>query len=259
MGPDAKMKYRNCAICALRCVLAEGKPGGACGLYELREGSIAERFGDTFLVACPISIETMPILHFHPGAKFFQISTTGCNLDCPGCISTVLVREMSPDSRALKRLDAEQVVDMAEQAGCEGIAFLMNDPLIPLSGGENVHRCVQRTLFGMQKISIEQVLEYDPQAVVSHEEVFFERLAADPKWKGIRAVRDGRVYRIPRKPFNWFDRPPSFMRILGIQWMMRKLYPERYPLDLPAETRRFYKLFLNVDLDDAAIRELLHP
>jgi cell division FtsZ-interacting protein ZapD len=26
---------------------------------------------------------TMPILHFHPAAKFLQISTMGCNFDCP--------------------------------------------------------------------------------------------------------------------------------------------------------------------------------
>jgi pyruvate-formate lyase-activating enzyme len=71
----------------------------------------------------------MPMLHYHPGAKFLQISTTGCNFNCPGCISTVIVREMSPESRALKHLTPQEVVDEAVQKGCEGIAFLMNDPL----------------------------------------------------------------------------------------------------------------------------------
>jgi pyruvate-formate lyase-activating enzyme len=102
---------------------------GACGLYAVNQGNIVERYPDYFLVACPISIETMPILHFHPGAKFLQVSTTGCNFNCPGCISTVLVREITPDSRALKRLSAEEVIARAVETGCQGIVFLMNDPL----------------------------------------------------------------------------------------------------------------------------------
>lgn len=77
--------------------------------------------------------------------------------------------------------------------------------------------------------------------------------------ENIRAVQAGRVYRIPKEPFNWFDRPPSFMRLLGVRWLACKLYPSDYPLDLAAETRCFYKLFLNVSLDDAAVRKLLQP
>jgi pyruvate formate lyase activating enzyme len=125
------MNQRNCTICELRCRLGQGRPG-ACGLYELNDGRIVERYPDHFLVACPISIETMPMLHFQPGAKFLQITTTGCNFSCPGCISTVLVREMTPDSRALKHLSADQVIAMAVETGCQGIVFLMNDPLAAL-------------------------------------------------------------------------------------------------------------------------------
>jgi iron complex transport system substrate-binding protein len=58
-------------------------------------------------------------------------------------------------------------------------------------------------------------------------------------------------------PFNWFDRPPSFMRLLGIHWMMHNLYPQTYPIDMVAETRHFYRLFLNVDLNEAAARKIL--
>ncbi len=122
------MQSENCTICERRCRLTEGGTG-ACGLYELTGGHIVERYPNRFLVACPISIETMPIFHYHPGAKFLQISTTGCNFNCPGCISTVLVREMAPDSSALKHLTPHQIVTMAIETGCSGIVFLMNDPL----------------------------------------------------------------------------------------------------------------------------------
>jgi len=131
--------------------------------------------------------------------------------------------------------------------------------LIQLSGGENVHRCAQRTRMGKQKVSMEQVLGYDPQVIVSHEKAFFAHMAGAPKWQNIRAVQNGRVYRIPTRPFNWFDRPPSFMRLLGLKWTMHTLYPQAYPIDIAAETRSFFQLFLNVQLDDAALKDLLKP
>ena len=130
---------------------------------------------------------------------------------------------------------------------------------VHLGGGLNVHQCADRTTYGMQKISMEQVLRYDPQVIVAHEPMFFATAARNPKWKNIRAVRDGRVYQIPRTPLNWFDRPPSFMRLLGAKWMLHRLYPGYYPVDLAAETRRFYKRYLNVTLDAAATRKMLQP
>jgi iron complex transport system substrate-binding protein len=129
--------------------------------------------------------------------------------------------------------------------------------LIPLSGGENVHKCNSTNLYGMQKISMEQVINYDPQIIVSHDSMFLSSIKKDARWKNIRAVREGRVYRIPTAPFNWFDRPPSFMRLLGLKWLTNRLYPEAYPVDMAAEVRRFYKLYLNVTLDEASAREII--
>lgn len=147
--------------------------------------------------------------------------------------------------------------------GADGLSTECSDSvhaqMIPLSGGRNVHRCDDSTTYGMQKVSMEQVLQYDPQVIVSHEPLFYDTVDEKPGWKNIRAVRDGRVYRIPRAPFNWFDRPPSFMRLLGAKWLTNKLYPQVLPMDMVAETQRFYLLFLNVTLDPAAAGKLLEP
>lgn len=121
----------NCDICENRCKVAEGGTG-ACGQYRRVGDAMLECHPDRYLIVCPILIETMPMLHFHPGGKFLQISTAGCNFDCPGCISTVIVREMNAASRMLQKLDANQVVTAALKQGCRGIAFLMNDPLASL-------------------------------------------------------------------------------------------------------------------------------
>lgn len=117
-----------CHVCENACPIPLGKIG-RCGRYTNRGGIVSELYPNTYLLACPIRIETMPILHFHPGARFLQVSTIGCNFDCPGCISAVIVREMHPQSVALQQYSPEQIVEKALEHDCEGIAFLMNDPL----------------------------------------------------------------------------------------------------------------------------------
>ena len=118
----------HCPICERRCVLEPGRTG-ACGRYAREGGTVVERYPDRYLITSPISVETIPLLHFHPGAAMLQISTVGCNFDCPGCIATVTARDMRPDSPALRHLPPEAVVELAVDQGCRGVAFLMNDPL----------------------------------------------------------------------------------------------------------------------------------
>jgi iron complex transport system substrate-binding protein len=129
--------------------------------------------------------------------------------------------------------------------------------LIELAGGRNIYQCAPKNDFGMERISIEQVMAADPDVILAQEKDFVDNVYQDPRWQSIRAVKNKRVYLIPRSPFNWFDRPPSFMRLLGIRWLANILYPERYPLDIARETREFYSLFLGVELDDEALEEVL--
>ena len=109
----------------------------------------------------------------------------------------------------------------------------------------------------MERISMEQVLAADPQVLVVQEKELMGQVYSDARWQGVRGVRDKRVYLIPRSPFNWFDRPPSYMRYIGIQWLMKSLYPGDYRVDLVAQTRSFYRLFFRLELSDEQIREIL--
>ncbi len=130
--------------------------------------------------------------------------------------------------------------------------------LIPLTGGVNVHKGEELDHYGMEKISMEQVLLSDPEVILVREKTFLATIFTDPRWKNLRAVRDKRVYLLPYEPFNWFDRPPSFMRLLGIKWLLNLLHPDLYPVDMVAETRSFYTLFLGVDLNAAQAKEVLN-
>jgi iron complex transport system substrate-binding protein len=134
----------------------------------------------------------------------------------------------------------------------------MHVELIPLAGGINVHQGKELDHYGMEKISMEQLLVYNPMVILVKEKAFFDQVYNDSRWKNVRAVQEKQVYLIPADPFNWFDRPPSFMRLLGIKWMLNLLHPDIYSIDLITETRAFYKLFLGVELNDAQAREVLN-
>jgi len=171
-----------------------------------------------------------------------------------------MVAEVDPMVAAIPR---EKRVPVYYAQGLDGLKTecdtSVHAELINLAGGRNVRSCAARDVYGMESVGIEEVLGADPDVILAKEKAFAQTAPANPVWKQLRAVRDGRIVTIPEKPFNWFDRPPSFMRILGLCWLTNKLYPERYPKDMIAETKAFYRLFLNVDLDDAQAREVLEP
>lgn len=129
--------------------------------------------------------------------------------------------------------------------------------LIPLAGGRNVHTGKQLEQTGMEKISMEQVIMYAPDVIVTHDRSFYAAVYNDRRWQALQAVKNRRVLLIPVAPFNWFDRPPSFMRLIGLKWLTHQLYPRRYPLQLVHETKRFYRLFLGVSLTERDVREIL--
>lgn len=129
--------------------------------------------------------------------------------------------------------------------------------LINLVGAENVHRCRTKSSFGMEKISLEKVLLHNPEVIFIQERDFYNRIKTDPRWRRVRAVRNGRVFIIPKAPFNWFDRPPSYMRYLGVKWVMNCLYPHLYHIDMIVEMKAFYRLFLGIELTDEQCRNVL--
>lgn len=122
-----------------------------------------------------------------------------------------------------------------------------SEPLT-LAGGNLVHKCIQNSVMGMQEVSFEQVLVYNPEVIIVQSPSFFKAIFLDSKWQMMNAVKNKQVFLVPKSPFNWTDRPPSFMRILGAHWVASKLYPQLYPYDIKEKVRVFYKLFFNVEL-----------
>ena len=83
-----------------------------------------------------------------------------------------------------------------------------------------------------------------------------KQITTGSNWATIAAVKNQQVYQIPHGPFDWFDRPPSIARLLGIRWVGNLLYPDLYQYDMKAKVKKFYKLFYHLDLTDAQFQEL---
>ena len=113
---------------------------------------------------------------------------------------------------------------------------------------------------GMTPVSMEQVLTWNPDVVLvssSSGNENYQSILNDASWNEVKAVKDGKVYIPPSLPFNWFDRPPDIMRIIGIKWLANTLYPEYVSIDLNQEVKDYFKLFFNKDLNDEQVTILL--
>lgn len=149
--------------------------------------------------------------------------------------------------------------------GVDGLSTECNDSihveLLQLAGDKDVHRCHTSNHKGFEKVSLEQVMLYSPNVIIAQEKVFYDKVVKekDPVWQNVKAVKEGRVYLIPRHPFNWFDRPPSFMRILGLKWLANILYSKEYKIDIVKEASDFYQLFLGVKLSTNEMKQVVYP
>jgi iron complex transport system substrate-binding protein len=122
-------------------------------------------------------------------------------------------------------------------------------------------KCEETYGGGMTDVSLEQVLKWDPEVIVSWDVDTrggaFDDIRTNKNWSTIKAVRDGRVYTMPNAPFAWCDRPPGVNRFIGIQWVANMLYPDKFNVDMVDRTKEFYKQMYWCDLSDADVAYLL--
>ncbi len=107
------------------------------------------------------------------------------------------------------------------------------------------------------QVSLEQVLRWDPEVIVTTDPNFEASVRRDPLWRDIAAVKAGRVHLAPGVPFGWIDFPPSLNRLVGLRWLARVLYPEAFPEDLRPFVREFYSRFYHQAPTAAQLDSLL--
>jgi iron complex transport system substrate-binding protein len=110
---------------------------------------------------------------------------------------------------------------------------------------------------GMARVSIEQVLLWNPDVIITIDLDFAAAVRSDPVWSSLAAVRAGRVHLSPKLPFGWVDFPPSVNRLIGLWWLAKILYPDLFPEDLRALTADFYQRFYHVKPSEPQIDRVL--
>lgn len=140
-----------------------------------------------------------------------------------------------------------------------GLEGSINLELIEFCGGRNVAAAAGKG--SLTRVSLEQILAWDPEVIVTQQPEFAQRVLSDPLWKSLPAVRARRVHCAPSLPFGWLDGPPGLNRLIGIPWLVEKLHPQPPALrafgPLPQAVRQFYQQFYGKDLAAAEVGKLL--
>lgn len=151
----------------------------------------------------------------------------------------------------------------------EGADWLQTDisgnvhtQVIDMAGGVNVANISEDKTGSMAKVSLEQVIEWNPDVILVGATAvkggFYDKVYSTSAWAGISAVKNKRIYQIPSLPFNWVDRPPSATRILGVEWLANLLYPNTMKLDMKSETEDYFNLFLHCSITTNQAEDILN-
>ncbi len=143
----------------------------------------------------------------------------------------------------------------------------MHSELIKFCGGHNVAQIKENDMggYGNTPVSMEQVVVWNPEIILISDYLgkdggmkgWNDIINNNPLWNKIDAVRNGKVYIVPRSPFQWIDRPPSVNRIAGLIWLPYIFYPDLCSYDIKNEIKEFYSIFYGKKLSDTEAEELL--
>jgi iron complex transport system substrate-binding protein len=121
-----------------------------------------------------------------------------------------------------------------------------------------VRNAAAETRPGLSTVSLEQVILWDPEVILTTDPNFWKAVWNDPRWRGVKAVAAKRVYLSPHLPFGWFDFPPGANRLLGIWWAGKLLYPQAFAdVDLRAKVNEFHRRFYHQEPSAAQLEALL--
>ncbi|MFO1206252.1 MAG: ABC transporter substrate-binding protein [Burkholderiales bacterium] len=137
------------------------------------------------------------------------------------------------------------------------LAGSINAEVLDILGAVNVAGS-QAAAGGLVNVSMEQVLAWNPDVMVTTDPGFFTRVWTDARWSSLTAVKNARVYLSPQLPFGWFDFPPGPNRLIGLLWLANILYPDVFSEDLRAQATEFYRIFYHQEPTRAQLDALLN-
>lgn len=120
--------YVRCDLCPNDCVLKDGETG-ICRVRQNLNGKLY-----TLVYNRPVSInidpvEKKPLYHFLPGTQILSLATAGCNLNCNFCQNWT-ISQSAPGQVRSHQLTPQQIIELAQEYGCESIAFTYTEPTV---------------------------------------------------------------------------------------------------------------------------------
>ena len=109
-------------------------------------------------------------------------------------------------------------------------------------------------------VTMEQVAAWDPDVVIvgtAPNQQSRKAILDDPRWRRIKAVREGKVFVNPSGAYLW-DRH-SAEAALQVLWAAKTLHPALFAdLDVNEETKRFYAKFFHHALSDSELASIMN-
>lgn len=104
--------------------------------------------------------------------------------------------------------------------------------------------------------TLEQIYLWNPEMIVCNECGVDGYILSDPKWEGLEAVKNGKVYQIP-VGITRMGHPTSVETPLAILWMAQTAHPDIFTFDYREKLREFYADFFDFNLSDEWIEAML--
>jgi iron complex transport system substrate-binding protein len=82
-----------------------------------------------------------------------------------------------------------------------GLAGSINMEVLERVGAINVAAAAGTG--SLSKMSIEQVLAWNPDVILVLDPAFYASVRTDPLWSSVKAVRENRIYMAPNLPYGW--------------------------------------------------------
>ena len=108
-----------------------------------------------------------------------------------------------------------------------GLAGSIDIESIERMGATNVAAALGKG--GLVQVSVEQVLAWDPDAIVTIDRTFYASLVARPAVAGAEGDAGGESVPLAERPRTaGLSFPPSINRLVGLRWLGRELVPRRH-------------------------------
>jgi len=136
------------------------------------------------------------------------------------------------------------------------------DYWIRYSGGVNVGAELGNST---APVNMEQIYEWDPDIIILNsfsafkaDDIINSTAAEGHDWSGLKAVQNGKVYKIPLGTYYWFA--TTYDSPLMMLWMAMKQLPEQFAdIDFDQYVKDHYKNTYGIDLTDEQLALIYDP